>query len=127
MREWSGSCGGDPKTAVVLVKETAVCEESLLSVIPEVTDNNNNLTHQRDPERYRRERTVLESISDIPQGEVREHQLSRDGCSGHNDNDGAQHLGEGQGGDTRGFGEGLYPNRHPGWHRGLPTRATREH
>ena len=83
--------------SVVLVKETAVCEESLLSVTPEVTNNDNDLTHQRDPERYRRERTVLESISDIPQGEVREHQLSRDGCSGHNDNDGAQHLGEGQG------------------------------
>ena len=71
--------------------------ELLLSVIPEVTDNDNDLTCQRDPERYRRERTVLEPISNIPQGEVGEHQLSRDGCSSHNDNDGAQHLGEGQG------------------------------
>ena len=68
----------------------------LLPVIPEVTDNDNDLTYQRDPEGDRRERTVLESIPDVPQSEIGEHQLSRDGWSGYYDDDGAQHLGYGQ-------------------------------
>ena len=65
-------------------------------VIPEVTDDDNDLTHQRDPERHRRERTVLEPAPDIPEGEVGEYLLSRDGWPGHNDNNGAQHLRKGQ-------------------------------
>jgi len=67
-----------------------------LSVIPEVTENDNDLTRQRDPERYRREWTVLQPVPDIPQTEIGEHQLWGDGRSGHDDNDRAQHLGEGQ-------------------------------
>jgi len=70
--------------------------ELLFSVIPEVADNNNNLTHQRDPEGRRRERTVLEPISRVPQSEVWEHLLSRNGWPGYDDNNRAQHLGEGE-------------------------------
>jgi hypothetical protein len=70
--------------------------ELLLSVIPEVTDNDHDLAHQRDPERHRREWAVLESVPDIPQSEVWEHLLPRDGWPSYDDNDGTQHLGEGE-------------------------------
>ena len=70
--------------------------ELLFSVIPEVADNDSDLAHQRDPERCRREWTVLEPVSNVPQSEVGEHLVSRNSCSGHNDHDGSQHLGEGE-------------------------------
>jgi len=70
--------------------------ELLFSVIPEVTDNNDNLTHQRDPEGHRRERTVLEPISGVPQSEVWEDLLSRNGWSCDDDDNRAQHLGDGE-------------------------------
>ena len=66
------------------------------SVIPKVSDNDGNLTHQRDPEWRRCEWTMFEPVSDVPQSEVGEHLLSRDDWSGHDDNDGSQHLGEGK-------------------------------
>ena len=70
--------------------------ELLFSVIPEVTDHDDNLTHQPDPERHRRERTVLETIANVPEGKVREHQLPGNSCPGYDDYNGTQHLGEGQ-------------------------------
>ena len=66
----------------------------LFAVVPEVTDDDNNLTRQRDPERYRREWAVFESIPDIPQTKVWEHHSLRDGRFGHDDDNGAQHLRE---------------------------------
>jgi hypothetical protein len=63
--------------------------ELLFSVIPGVAENDNDLAHQRDPERHRRKWTMLESVPDVPQSEVGENLVLRDGWSGHDDDDGS--------------------------------------
>ena len=84
--------------------------ELFFSVIPEVTDNVDNLTHQRDPEQYRRKWAVLEPVPNVPQSEVREDQSSRNGWSGYDDDNGSQHLGEGESREDVETREGLEKN-----------------
>ena len=71
-----------------------VLPQLLFPAILAVPEDGSSLTHKHDPEWHRPERTVLEPVPNVPQTKARDRLFSRVGRSGHDDDEGTQHLRE---------------------------------
>lgn len=70
------------------------------AVEPEVSDDDDDLTHQRKPERSVSHRTPFQTVGEIPGSQIRENVPGTDpvggSCASNHDTDGTNDLSEGQ-------------------------------